>query len=205
MNNAIETIKKGGLVGDIYYDDDAHSPRDWDNLGTMVCWNRRYNLGDEQPKCDPEEYFEDIKGRITLPLYVYEHGGITISTGAFSCPWDSGQVGWIYVTKERLYREYGWKRITKKRYEQIVKYLEGEVNEYDMYLTGQCYGYCIEDEGGEELDSCWGFLGMEYVLEEMESTMKCHLADRKKQRFNKLKELIRNSVPLGLRNDLLEI
>lgn len=28
-------------------DRDAESPRDWDNLGTMVCAHRRYTLGDE--------------------------------------------------------------------------------------------------------------------------------------------------------------
>lgn len=31
-------------------------PRDWSNVGTMVCWHRRYKLGDEQPSCDPDEY-----------------------------------------------------------------------------------------------------------------------------------------------------
>ena len=29
-------------------EDSPESPREWDNLGTMVCWHRRYNLGDEQ-------------------------------------------------------------------------------------------------------------------------------------------------------------
>lgn len=36
--------------------------------------------------------------------------------------------------------------------------LEAEVQSYDLYLTGQCYGYrCLKDE--DEVDSCWGFLG----------------------------------------------
>ncbi len=27
-------------------DDWADSPREWDNLGHMICWHRNYNLGD---------------------------------------------------------------------------------------------------------------------------------------------------------------
>ena len=30
------------------------NPRDWDNLGVMACWHRRYDLGDEQPQCSPD-------------------------------------------------------------------------------------------------------------------------------------------------------
>ena len=29
-------------------DYDPSSPREWDNLGIMICSHRRYNLGDEQ-------------------------------------------------------------------------------------------------------------------------------------------------------------
>ena len=40
------------------YDEDAESSREWDNLFTMVCWHRRYNLGDEQldRNLDPWDY-----------------------------------------------------------------------------------------------------------------------------------------------------
>ena len=32
-----------------------------------------------------------------LLLYMYEHGGITISSSPYGCPWDSGTVGFIYI------------------------------------------------------------------------------------------------------------
>ena len=52
--------------------------------------------------------------------------------------------------------------------EQAYKAMESEVEEYDHYLTGQCYGYVVEDADGEEIDSCWGFLGdSDYVRGEM--------------------------------------
>lgn len=37
-------------------DDSPESPREWDNVGTMVCWHRHYKLGDEQPKEDATDY-----------------------------------------------------------------------------------------------------------------------------------------------------
>jgi hypothetical protein len=68
---------------------------------------------------------------------------ITINTGGYSCPWDSGQVGFIYVSREKVREEYGWKVITKKREEKIVEILRDEVKTYDQYLTGDVYGYIV--------------------------------------------------------------
>jgi len=184
-----------GLLIEIYQDEDAESPRTWDNLGTMVCWHRNYDLGDEQPKCSPKdflrglaeeipgvaeriEYWEyegynrkDSAGRveriiekaiedhyIMLSLYLYDHSGITMSTSGFSCPWDSGQVGFIYVSKERLREEYGRKKVTKKLIALAENHLKAEVEIYDDCLQGNVYGYRVFNND-EEIASCWGFLG----------------------------------------------
>lgn len=134
------------------------SPRDWDNLGTMVCWHRNYNLGDEQPNDSPTEYRAKLpKHIIELPLYLYDHSGITMNTSGFTCGWDSGQVGFIYVTKEKIRKEYGWKRITQARKEKIYRYLKNEVKTYDHYLTGQVYGFKHEVA---ELPEDYAYLAM---------------------------------------------
>lgn len=91
---------------------------------------------------------------IALPIYMYEHGGITISTDQFSCMWDSGQIGYIYVTREKLEKET---TLAESPREQIEKYLIGEVEEYDAYLTGEVYGWQIETTDGDILESCWGY------------------------------------------------
>ena len=51
---------------------------------------------------------------LMLPLYLYDHSGITMNTTGFSCPWDSGQVGWIYASKEDALREFGGSMPPKK-------------------------------------------------------------------------------------------
>ena len=35
----------------------------------------------------------------------------------------------------------------------------GLIQEWNDYLSGNVYGYVVEDERGEHLDSCWGFYG----------------------------------------------
>lgn len=160
----IETIEHAGMVIEIHHDDNPESPREWGNVGTMVCNHRLYRLGDVQGNRD------DVpRGSITLPLYLYDHSGITMSTSPFSCPWDSGMVGMIYCTKEKALKEFGGKILTKKIREKVIKCLMNEVEVYDQYLTGQVYGYVIKDEEGNELESCWGFFGMDHVMEEAKS------------------------------------
>ena len=113
-----------------------------------------------------DEYQNKIKAlidhyAILLPVFAYEHGGITISTGSFSDPWDSGQVGVIFITKEKARHEWGGASgiLNKKRIAQAVKCLELEVKSMDEYLTGDVYGYVLKDKKGDEIDSCWGFYG----------------------------------------------
>lgn len=210
------------------YDPDPTNPRtDDDHPGTrMICFHRRYSLGDKHPYASVESFFISLMREcsdasirqlarelhselneylrdsdrftyeaiddmapdelrdlletvidsstrrtheliarewpgIILPLYLYDHSGLTMSTGAFSCRWDSGQVGWIICSFVDALCEIGYpddSTLTKR----ITALLEAEVQQYDAYLQGQCYGYVIEDtDTGETLDSCWDFLGDE--------------------------------------------
>jgi hypothetical protein len=96
---------------------------------------------------------------IILPLYLYDHSGITISTTPFSCGWDSGQIGFVFISKDKVKNEYGVKRVTKKEIEKATKVLLAEVETYDLYLRGEVYGYTLINENGDIEDSCFGFIG----------------------------------------------
>jgi hypothetical protein len=171
-------MKKLELV--IEQDMDPESPRtSWDNLSTMVCFHRGYNLGDKHDYKSSmfggweglkKQILKDYKGvRVIKPLYLYDHGGITISTSPFSCSWDSGQVGWIFTTREGIETIWGkeGKMLNKKgKYVRVSKEvlernLDNEVKMYDNYLTGDVWGYSIKDEEGNTLDSCGGWYGDE--------------------------------------------
>jgi hypothetical protein len=213
--DSVETIEVGTFTVRIEQDTDVQDPReDFDHVGKMVCWHGRYNLGDEQPKCSPEEYrrqlvfeihpeledyienalfermgdtaqYDDAVGDILqkildkhyviLPCYLLDHSGITMSTGSFGDPWDSGQVGFIYCTMKKAREEWSGEK-THEHYKVLgdpdavrkcaEKYLTGEVEEYDQYLTGDVYGYVVEDGDGENVESCWGFYGFDYCKQE---------------------------------------
>lgn len=206
-NNVCDTVSKGSYFAQIMPDDEpGESPRDCDNLGTMVCFHNRYNLGDQVQNgrrsvsgkneltfSMPEyftEWLHDNKEQVAviLPLFLYDHSGISMSTGReypFNCPWDSGQVGYIFVTKEAVRKEYSCKHITKKTLDKVREVLQGEVKAYDQYLTGDVYGYKLfkvsddfdpdnddPDDFGGEIESCWGFYGLKNIKEEVNDLIK---------------------------------
>lgn len=206
--------------GRIVYDPEPANPRkEYDQIATMWCWHRRYDLGDEEPSFDPSDFWRELARMahphefdndcphcelgykldeagerteefchmcegtgekpidecqreaeevfIVSPLYLYDHSGITISMGAFSCPWDSGQVGYIFVERAKAKAEWG-----VYADKDILERMRGEVEAYDRYLTGQIFGYIIDrvDEDAEvvedHIDSCWGFDDEEYCKDE---------------------------------------
>jgi hypothetical protein len=113
------------------------------------------------------------------PINMYDHSGITVSTSndyPYNDRWDAGCVGFIYVTKQKIFDECG--NITEENWkERADQYLECEMETYDQYLRGDVYGFTLtktvvhqdkcphcgevikEYEIEEEVDSCWGFYG----------------------------------------------
>lgn len=161
-------IDIGSRVVRIRIDESPESPREWSNLGTMVCWHRRYSLGDRHAFADPGsfQHWLATNPAIVLPLYLYDHSGITMNTTGFSCPWDSGQVGYIYASLASVRQEYAKRRISRRMRRQVEDCLRQEVATYDHYLTGQVYGFIVEDTDGETIDSCWGFFGLTDCIEQ---------------------------------------
>lgn len=108
---------------------------------------------------------------IMLPLYLYDHSGITMSVNPFHCPWDSGQVGFIYCSRKEAKEEFG-----DDFEDRAIKLMKSEVEEYDHFLTGQIYGYMIEPTEHNTTiecdDSCWGFYGdSEYMISEAKESI----------------------------------
>jgi hypothetical protein len=168
-NDMVQNEEKqiGDYLVRTYYDDYPDNPRNWDNLGTMVCFHKRHDLGDTTDYRsvhygawgDLRNDIEEKEGEVTiLPLFLYEHGGITIRTSPFGCQFDSGQVGFIYVSKDKIEKE----GIDESK---VIEYLENEVETYDKFLRGECFGYkvfkiktcSLGHKHEEEVESCFGY------------------------------------------------
>jgi len=161
----MENINYKGYTIKIKQDDNPISPREDDNFGTLVCFHKRYCLGDKTDLkfnmfsswAEMETFIcKELKAAVILPVYMYDHSGITINTTGFSCPWDSGQIGFIYATKKNILDNWGGKILTPKLREKAMNLLKGEVETYDQYLRGDIYGYVVEKDG-KQVDSSWGF------------------------------------------------
>jgi hypothetical protein len=169
----VESIQYKNHTIQIFPDDCAESPRDWDNICEFHCAHRRYSFGDKGfnysngQDCIESAQQAKINGDIVLPLYIYDHSGITISLSPFSCPWDSGQVGFVIVRREKMLSEFSTKRFTQSLKAKALKIAQGEVETYDQYLRGEVYGYKIDGDG----DSCWGYYGLEDCLTEAKSVV----------------------------------
>lgn len=150
-------------------DSDTESPRDWENMGVMVAFHGRYILGDKEHGYKSSDYngwdelkaaiLRDHPGSVILPLYMYDHSGITMNTVGYSCKWDSGQVGFIYATPEAIRLAYGVKRITAVTRTKAQDSLVKEVSVYDKYISGEVYRYEVLNDDGDVIDSCGGFYG----------------------------------------------
>lgn len=187
MTDLVWECKRRKYTVLLYTEDQPCDPREDDNVGHMVCFHRNYTLGDEIHYSFPKgkNYCTDTQnetygsgkfldpgharavlaeiekeGGVCLPLYLYDHSGLSMSCSPFSCPWDSGQVGVIYATKEEIDKEWGGS------VELAEEYLRGEVDTYDMYLRNDVYCYgLIRRTDDVVVDSCCGFYGFDYAKE----------------------------------------
>jgi hypothetical protein len=182
----VEKTPEGYSVRYIAIDNEPESPRQCDNFGTMVCFHGKYNLGDDE-NCYRDERFnswDELRDEIErnenpgviLPLYLYDHSGITMKTHPFNDRWDSGQVGFIFVSEEKIREEFSIDDndvVTDEVLESAKKILEGEVIIYDQYLTGDVYRLVKEkfDKDKQQIDRdiVGGYYGIESAREELEN------------------------------------
>jgi hypothetical protein len=155
----------------IWPDDSAENPEEWENdTILLVSYHRRYgkNHGFETPEVATAH--AEKNGMDVFVVYGYEHSGLALSlerTGQFADRWDSGTYGLLLVSKEQ--------------YTDTKKSAECFIETYNQYLGGEVYGFVVETPGGKEKDSCWGFYGMDSVIDEAKGQVDYYFKKKKKQ------------------------
>ena len=202
----------------IEQDEFPEDPRSWDNLETMLCCHREYHLGDCNSNKETEEQLAEICRKYGksdeeidemtfaeevqfildqddvcgLPLWLYDHSGISISTSRV-CPWDSSLVGLIFVEKDFfiehtcITNEENWKKEARGM-------LEDKIEVYNYFLQGNVYAWTLYepvvvikqsmdgkelsrkiDEEGKIVDSMSGFY--DPTLEDVEEYFDFEIAE----------------------------
>jgi hypothetical protein len=120
---------------------------------------------EEGPK-EIQKHSDEIA--VILPVYKYEHSGVVFATTPFSCPWDSGLIGFAVVTKKEARESFQCKNITKKIVTIIKSLVEGELETFSNWANSNCYGFRLEVDG-EETESCGGFIANDPLRDIIES------------------------------------
>lgn len=200
----METRTYKNYIIELVQDECSESPRQWDMASKFVLFHKRYNLPneidlDESDFDSWEEMEKYIKENYQVtaiePVYMLDHSGISISTKPFGCPWDSGQVGFAFVTADET---------TNK--DLAEKLLQGEVKAYNSYLTGDVFGFQVCHKNGEYIDSidssCWGYYGdieTSGLMDDAKMFIDDYIKNQQKKHEQQLKTYLINSVPLQKR------
>jgi hypothetical protein len=166
----------------------VENPRDGaDRLSTMWCWHPQYGLSGKPERRDSRRpnthdydgwqalgkaIERDIKPVVMLPVYLYDHSGLVLSTTPFSCPLDSRQVGFIFFERDML-KAFGAKIATKKVKERMLRYLQADIAEYSAYLNNEVYEWqlYVNDELVDRRDDYYGDEQIERMFEEAAASL----------------------------------
>ena len=188
IGNGYAINYSNGYRVEIVYDEWTESPREWDNLGNMYYWHRNYILGDKKVDLDYYNTFQDFIDQLSedwgeiiwLPLFLYDHSGITMSTSSKrfemmdSQGWDWGCCGIIFASHEDIKKAFVADEITEEILDKATECLIGEVSTFDQYITGDVYSVTVFDENGLAIDGCGGFFGYDEAKSEGKGMAEFH-------------------------------
>lgn len=205
MEKPVEVIKHEGLTVKIYTDPNASPPDEYgDNNAFLVHYHRDFwqENKDVLSENDLRDLYLNEKTDKTIelkrkyhifPVSALIHSGVYLKLGYKGFSSDSGGWGTSHVGAIFLAREE-WK--AKKK---ALSFAEGLIEEWNQYLSGEVYGYVVEDVDGEHLDSCWGYYGLEDCIAEGKGSVESHASEILKKKLAKVKAMVKNRVPLERR------
>jgi hypothetical protein len=178
INGEIERFEVNGHLVVLVHDEEPVNTRDtkyFENAGILATWHRHEQFGERQiqPMTKEELIAEleasDEKVLAIRPLWLYSHSGYSISaaeTNPFTCRWDSGQVGWAYVTEESAKKTGhelgGTPESLREKFEAV---LVDEVENLNHCMAGRVYGYRIFADANcdpneeDDIEAVWQFIG----------------------------------------------
>jgi len=142
-------------------DDCPESPREWDNIWTLVTAHRKFSWDEElSHDCESidEAFEEHLKNKwLTIDdiyyhrVYLMDHSWWSVRTTPFWCRWDSWHLWYIYVsikkaTDELIINE--WETLESKS----LRVLNSEIETLDNYLQWNVYEFIIESREVKEID-----------------------------------------------------
>ena len=188
MRETIHEEKIGGLTIKVFPDETfGDSPAEWfGNELFLVGYHREFDvrndavvtgaqcraiLTGEYESAEERQSVKELKTRYHVyGLEAYIHSGVVLALakeGNFPDRyWDVSTLGAVFVRRKEF------PTATKAR-----KAAQNLIRDWNDYLSGNVYGYSVEDENGDSVASCWGFYGdieKSGLLEQAREEAKAH-------------------------------
>lgn len=180
--------------------DDMSDPLEYEDIVEVYCWHRNYRLGITHHWEDPEDFKDYIENEVgmdnvcMLPLTLYDHSGLSISTSTewpYNCRWDSMRVGYAMIRKETALKDI-WGATEENWRKKSIEYINHIIQRYDMWIRGDCWWYTLEKQvtvdircphcneviktetQWDELEVCGGFLGSDLEDNGIMESLSCY-------------------------------
>lgn len=166
MMTAERTEHVGPFSVELHHDDDAMSPREWDNVGTLY-GPREWGFIDRPASHGASDAFRvaryEAAGPIVALLLHIDDGPYT----HISQTDDWGYADALYVMPLARLEQEGWAGTMAEQIKSAKACLRAELTDLNRWLEGDCWGYSVADPDGAVVDSCWGYIGEpDYALSE---------------------------------------
>lgn len=174
----------------IQHDEDAESPRQWDNLGYFITVDRNHTSPDSyklqhdkirniimdtaEDATDQNDHIERITKEINeqttekvlaiYPVVKHEHGNVVYRL-ATQHGFDYSNNG-FYIVTDKTANLLG---TPKEDFERVIK---GELETYTQWVNGEVYGFTLYNEDGTLDNSCWGYYDIEDIRGELPEEFK---------------------------------
>lgn len=162
---------------------DPDSPREWDNLGTFLTFERRYSSPDENPFGDWDSFLDHFdveysgnqaqdlaqltaaaekQGYVLLPVFKYEHGASAYRAAEHNpfpdARFDSGLTGVIYASKDDIRKQFCVDQVTPDVVQRAVDVLKGEVDDYSRWVNNEgIYEVMLYARNGDIIGGIGGY------------------------------------------------
>ena len=187
MSQEYEKFEHHGLTVRILQDEhQQESPAEYDLAWKLYSFSRNHGTFKDPADlgfADPMDVGlrKKLEVGTAFVLGYFEHGrGIWHISGdipmgtAGDYRWDGVNVAGL------LLWEHDPKEMGAKTKKARQKDAEGFLETYNSWCNGDIYGYVVEDRDGEELDSCWGYIGdMDYCQDQAKIAAEHHAKEAK--------------------------
>lgn len=160
---------------EMLYDPMPSNPRvDAVNIVSLMCWHRRYCLGDHHDYKTPHDFLDAMLTRyaqliteeqkeemsisekiaelqknsdiVMIPLFLYDHSGLALHLGVPGVGCDSFDTSMIgwAVLEKKSFLNIGLAEAEWTR-EKAEEFIRDEVDVYAQYLAGDVHGYTLYD------------------------------------------------------------